>query len=46
MIRWRRAVEAINDLYRQELRWLLNLFLPSVKMVKENAGRIEAQARL
>ena len=29
------AVEAINDLYRQELRWLLNLFLPSVKMVKK-----------
>src|SRR6266705_754996 len=29
------AVEAINDLYRQELRWLLNLYLPSVKMVKK-----------
>jgi len=29
------AVEALNDLYRQELRWLLNLYLPSVKMVKK-----------
>ena len=29
------AIEAINDLYRQELRWLLNLYLPSVKMVKK-----------
>jgi len=29
------AVEAINDLYRQELRWLLNFYLPSVKMVKK-----------
>ncbi len=29
------AVEAINDLYRQELRWLLNLYLPSVKMVQK-----------
>jgi hypothetical protein len=29
------AVEAINDLYGQELRWLLNLYLPSVKMVKK-----------
>jgi hypothetical protein len=31
----REAVEAINDLYRQELRWLLNLYLPSVRMVKK-----------
>ncbi len=31
----RAAVEALNDLYRQELRWLLNLYLPSVKMVKK-----------
>jgi hypothetical protein len=29
------AVEASNDLYRHELRWLLNLYLPSVKMVKK-----------
>jgi transposase InsO family protein len=29
------AVEAINDLYRQELRLWLNLFLPSVKLVKK-----------
>jgi hypothetical protein len=29
------AVEAINALYRQELRLWLNLFLPSVKLVKK-----------
>ncbi|HEX2713999.1 MAG TPA: ISNCY family transposase [Candidatus Acidoferrales bacterium] len=29
------AVEAINDLYRHELRLWLNLFLPSVKLVKK-----------
>ena len=29
------AVEAINDLYRNELRLWLNLFLPSVKLVKK-----------
>lgn len=29
------AVEAINDLYRQELRWLLNFYLPSVKLMKK-----------
>jgi transposase InsO family protein len=29
------AVEAINDLYRQELRLWLNLYLPSVKLVKK-----------
>ncbi len=29
------AIEAINDLYRQELRGLLNLYLPSVKLVKK-----------
>ena len=29
------AVEAINDLYHQELRLWLNLFLPSVKLVKK-----------
>ena len=29
------AVEAINDLYGQELRLWLNLFLPSVKLVKK-----------
>ena len=30
-----RAVEAMNDLYRHELRWWLNLFLPSVKLKKK-----------
>jgi len=30
-----RAVEAMNDLYRHELRWWLNLFLPSVKLQKK-----------
>jgi hypothetical protein len=29
------AVAAINDLYRQELRLWLNLYLPSVKLVKK-----------
>jgi hypothetical protein len=29
------AIEAINNLYRQELRCLLNLYLPSVKLVKK-----------
>ena len=29
------AVEAINDLYRGELRLWLNLYLPSVKLVKK-----------
>ena len=29
------AVEAINDLYRKELRLWLNLYLPSVKLVKK-----------
>ena len=31
----RAAVEAMNDLYRHELRLWLNLFLPSVKLVKK-----------
>lgn len=31
----REAVEAINDLYRHELRLWLNLFLPSVKLLKK-----------
>jgi hypothetical protein len=31
----RAAVEAINALYRQELRWWMNLYLPSVKLVKK-----------
>ena len=31
----RSAVEAMNDLYRQELRLCLNLYLPSVKLVKK-----------
>jgi hypothetical protein len=29
------ALEAINDLYRHELRWWLNLFRPSVKLLKK-----------
>lgn len=29
------AVQAINDLYRQELRLWLNLYMPSVKLVKK-----------
>jgi hypothetical protein len=29
------AIEAITDLSREELRWLLNLYLPSVKMLKK-----------
>jgi hypothetical protein len=29
------AVEAINDLYRHELRLWMNLYLPSVKLVKK-----------
>jgi hypothetical protein len=33
------AREAINDLYRQDLRWFKNLFLPSVKLArKERVG--------
>jgi hypothetical protein len=33
------AREAINDLYRHELRWFQNLFLPSVKLAqKERVG--------
>ena len=33
------AREAINDLYRRELRWFQNLFLPSVKLArKERVG--------
>jgi hypothetical protein len=31
----RAAVEAMNDLYRQELRLWVNLYLPSVKLVKK-----------
>jgi len=31
----RGAVEAINDLYRHELRLWMNLYLPSVKLVKK-----------
>jgi hypothetical protein len=27
------AIDAINDLYRHELRWFQNLFLPSMKLV-------------
>lgn len=29
------ALEAINDLYRNELRWFQNFFQPSVKLVKK-----------
>jgi transposase InsO family protein len=31
----RAAVETINAVYRQELRWWMNLYLPSVKLVKK-----------
>src|SRR5262249_60422257 len=31
----RAAVEAINAVYRPELRWWMNLYLPSVKLVKK-----------
>ena len=31
----RAAVAAINAVYRQELRWWMNLYLPSVKLVKK-----------
>ena len=37
------AVEAMNDLYRQELRLWLNLYLPSVKLVKK--VRVGAKVR-
>ena len=30
-----RVVEAMNDLYRHELRLWMNLFLPSVKLVRK-----------
>lgn len=30
------ALQAINDLYRNELRWMMNLFQPSVKLMKKN----------
>ena len=39
----RAAVEAINDLYRHELRLWLNLYLPSVKLVKK--VRVGSQVR-
>jgi hypothetical protein len=39
----RTAVEAMNDLYRQELRLWLNLYLPSVKLVKK--VRVGAKVR-
>lgn len=29
------ALNAINDLYRNELRWMMNLFQPSVKLVNK-----------
>jgi hypothetical protein len=29
------ALNALNDLYRQELRWLMNLFIPSIKLKKK-----------
>jgi len=29
------ACDAMNDLYRNELTWFMNLFLPSVKLVKK-----------
>jgi transposase InsO family protein len=30
------ALEAIHDLYRKELRWMMNLFQPSVKLVEKS----------
>ena len=32
------AVEAMNDLYRHELRLRMNVFQPSVKLVRKGAG--------
>lgn len=29
------ALKAINDLYRNELRWMMNLYQPSVKLIKK-----------
>ena len=29
------AIEAINDLYRNELRWFMNLFMPSMKLQRK-----------
>ena len=40
------AVEAINELYRNELRIFQNLFLPSMKLIDENSGRLQAQTSL
>ena len=37
------AVEAINDLYRHELRLWMNLFLPSVKLLRK--VRVGSQVR-
>jgi len=37
------AVAAINDLYRHELRWWLNLYWPSVKLV--NKVRVGSKGR-
>ena len=42
----RAAVEAINDLYRHELRRRLNHYLPSVKLVKKGSRGIQGAARL
>ena len=39
----RAAVEAMNDLYRHELRLWLNLYLPSVKLVKK--ARVGSKVR-
>jgi hypothetical protein len=43
---WQVAVEAINDLYRHELRLWLNLYLPSVKLSEERSLGIESATRL
>ena len=40
-----KALDAINNLYRQELRILQNLFLPSMKL-SENSGRLQAHTPL
>ena len=49
LLEWERydsAVEAINDLCRHELRWWMNLYLPSVKLGKKSSCGIESAARL
>ena len=40
------ALEAINDLYTNELGSMMNLFQPSVKLVEKNPSRFQAQKNL